>query len=271
MKENNETEAKFFFARNEQELFYQKKTIAGLQVIGGCTYLEHLPQKSISTTLIPRFREISKHERYIEIGPGVTLSELKEIGERHIPKILHDAITQVANPFVRNIATIGGNICAKEQKLGLFAPLLALDAQVELKSQSETKFVSFQNFNEVPEDRILTTIRIPLDDWDVCLYFRLGPKNRITARSAGFAFLATSEKSTISALRIAFAGPFAFRCVSLENRLLGRKLPLDYNEIEGLIKEATETFDAIAGKKNYAAILKRQFQNLVRYSFEQLT
>ena len=77
MKENNETEAKFFFARNEQELFYQKKTIAGLQVIGGCTYLEHLPQKSISTTLIPKFREISKHERYIEIGPGVTLSELK--------------------------------------------------------------------------------------------------------------------------------------------------------------------------------------------------
>ena len=39
----NETERKVFFARNIQELFYQKKTISALQVIGACTHLEHLP------------------------------------------------------------------------------------------------------------------------------------------------------------------------------------------------------------------------------------
>ena len=266
-----EIQSKFFFARNETDLFFQKKTIQGLQVVGGCTYLTHLPEKSISTTLIPELKQISKHERYIEVGPGVTLSELLEIGERHLPKILYEAISQTANPFVRNMATIGGNICAKGHKLSLFAPLLALDAQVELKSQTESKIISFQNYTEVPENRILTTIRIPLNDWDVALYFRLGPDHRITENSAGFAFLAASEKSAVSSISIAFAGPFAFRCTSLENKLLGRRLPLEYNELTPYINEAESIFNAASEGKNYKPVLKQQFLNLVRYALEQLT
>ena len=266
-----ETESKFFFARNEQDLFFQKKTIQSLQVIGGCTYLKHLPEKSISTTLIPELKQITKHERYIEVGPGVTLSELEELGERHLPKVLYDAIVQTANPFVRNIATIGGNIAAKGHKLSLFAPLLALGAQVELKSPQDTKIISFQNFTEIPEKRILRTIRIPLNDWDVALYFRLGPDHKITELSAGFAFLAASEKSALSSISIAFAGPFAFRCTSLENRLLGRRLPMNYDEIAGCIQEAENIFDTEANEKEYKPVLKKQFLNLVRYSLEQLT
>lgn len=266
-----EIESKFFFARNEQDLFFQKKTIQGLQVIGGCTYLKHLPEKSISTTLISELKQITKHERYIEVGPGVTLSELEELGERHLPKVLYEAIKETANPFVRNMATIGGNICAKGQKLSLFAPLLALNAQVELKSQTESKIFSFQNYTEVPENRILTTIRIPLNDWDVALYFRLGPNNKLSELSAGFVFLAASEKSAISSISIAFAGPFAFRCTSLENRLLGRRLPLEFKELSTYIQEAEAIFNIAADEKEYKPILKTQFLNLVRYSLEQLT
>ncbi len=271
MKDTKQTESKFFFARNIQDLFFQKKTVAALQVIGGCTYLGHLPEKAISTSLIPELRQIAKHERYLEVGPGVTLSELEDIGERNLSKIIYDAVTKIANPFVRNMATIGGNICCSDHRLGLFAPLLALDAQIELKSPNDSKFISFQNFKEVPENKIISTIRIPLNDWDVEIFVRLGPENWITELTAGFAFLAASEKSTISALGIAFAGPFAFRCTALENRLLGRRLPLDYSEISAHIQEAEAAFDEAAEEKKYAPILKKQFLNLVRYALEQLT
>lgn len=271
----NETESKFFLAGNIQELFSRKKNVASLHIVGGCTYLGRLPEKSTSTSLIPELKEITKHERYIETGPGVTLAELERIGERHLPKILYDAVVKIANPFVRNIATIGGNICAKEHKLGLFAPLLALNAQIELKtqkkSQIESKFISFQNFTELPEESILSKIRIPLNEWDVSVYVRLGPANRISSETAGFAFLAASEKRALSSISIAFAGPFAFRSSSLENRLLGRRLPLAYSEIESLIEEAENSFDSAAENRNYEPILKKQFLNLVRYSLEQLT
>lgn len=267
----NETERKVFFARNIQELFYQKKTISALQVIGACTHLEHLPEKSISTTLIPELRQIHKHERFIEFGPGVTLAEIMALGERHIPSILYQAVCGIANPFVRNIATIGGNICAGPQRLSLFAPLLALDTLLELRSPSETSYISLQNFKSIPKDFVLTNIRIPLNDWDVSIYNRLGPSNKITENSAGFAFLADSEKNIITNIRIAFSGPITFRCIAIENKLLGLRLPLNEKMTAQYSEEAVAVFDETAEKKSYPPILRQQFQNLIRYAFEQLT
>lgn len=43
------TEHKIFYARNIQELFYHIKTITGLQIVGGCTDIGKLPEKSISS------------------------------------------------------------------------------------------------------------------------------------------------------------------------------------------------------------------------------
>lgn len=271
MSSSDEIESKFFLAKSEQELFYQKKNTSGLKVVGGCTYLSHLPAKAISTASIPQLKEITKHERYIELGSAVTLSELEDIGERNLPKILWEAVKQSANPFIRNIATIGGNIAAEDHRLSLFSPLLALDAQLELKSQNESRFVAMQNFTNVPDGFIISQIRIPLNDWDISIYERLGPSSTISQESAGFSFLAASEKTALSGIRIAFAGPFSFRCISLENRLLGHRLPLAYNEIESFIQEAKGIFDGAASEKKYAPILRAQFLNLLRFSLEQLT
>ena len=63
-------ECKVFFARNLQELFYQKKTISGLSIVGACTHISHLPEKSISSTLIPEITNIEKQERFILMISG---------------------------------------------------------------------------------------------------------------------------------------------------------------------------------------------------------
>lgn len=266
----NETECTVFFARNIQEFFYQKKTISALQVIGACTQLEHLPEKSISTTLIPELKQIHKHERFIEFGPGVTLAEILALGERHIPSVLYHALEEIANPFVRNAATIGGNICAGPERHSLFAPLLALDTQLELRSPSETSYISLQNFKLIPKEFVLTGIRIPLNDWDVAIYTRLGPAHTITRNSAGFVFLADTEKNIITNIKIAFSGVITFRCIPLENKLLGLRLPLTPRMIEQYVAEAAALFDEAAGKTVYPAVLRRQFQNVINRAFDQL-
>ena len=147
----NNLEKNIFYAKNLQEIFYSLKNIKNLKLIGGATGLETLPEKSLSIINIPELKKISKHERYIEFGPATSLSQILNLGERHIPKILFDALSTIANPFVRNIATIGGNIMGDFWYHTLYAPLLALDARLELKTENETTYKMEQIYKQGTE------------------------------------------------------------------------------------------------------------------------
>ncbi len=265
------TECNVFYARNLSELFYHIKTIANLKIVGACTTLDKMPKKTISTTNIPELKQIIKHERFIEFGPGATLSEILNLGERHLPKILTDSIKTIANPFVRNIATIGGNILHEKQKLTLYAPLMAFDSILEFKSPSETRNIPLTMFETIPAGFVLTKIRVPLRDWDISLFFRLGPENKITDTSASYTFLVDTEKGIINNIKIAFAGKITFRAKELENRLLGLRLPLSSKDIDFYIADAAFQFEKESEGIVYKPIIKQQYLNLIRYSIEQLT
>lgn len=264
-------ECSVYSARNIKEIFYHIRTIANLQILGGCTLIPKIPEKSISVKMTPELCQISKHERYIDFGPGTTLSDILAIGERHLPKVFYEALKTIANPRIRNLATIGGNIYSFDQKQTLFAPLLALDTKIELRTEEETTYISLQNLSPLPKEQIISNIRVPLKEWDIAIFFRLGPESIITENSASFVFLADTEKNTITNMRIAFAGKITFHSSELESKIVGIRLPLHSNDINNFIEEASKEFDKVTEKDTYNPILKRQFLNLTRYSLEQLT
>ena len=261
----------FFFAKTIAELFYQLTSVSGLEVVGGCTSLERMPQKAISVHGIPELASITMHERYLDCGPAVALSDILSLASARIPEALTESVKSIANPFVRNIATIGGNICAGGIRRTLYAPLLALDARLELKSALDTVYVPLLNFTSIPHGSILSNIRIPLGDWDVTVFRRLGADRKITETSASFAFLADNEKNMITNIKLAFSGVVTFRCIELENRLIGTRLPLATKDISLFTDTAALQFDAAAKDVPYNPILRTQFVNLTRYSLEQLT
>lgn len=258
-------------ARNISELLYQLKINKGLKVVGGCTRIEELPDKAISTFGIKELSQIARHERFLDVGPGATLSTLLAVGQNHLPQILYEALNCIANPMIRNIATVGGNICSPGQKLTLYAPLLALEARLEFKSQNETKLENLQNFKKVPEGFILSNIRIPIVNFDLSIFRRIGPEHSITEQSASFAFLVSTEKNAIIDVSLAFAGPFVFKSKTLENALIGHKLPLTRKDIDLIQKQVAEEFQHAATDQMISDVVKQQFFNLTRYSFEQLT
>ena len=71
------------YAKNIAELIKILNNNPGTKVVGGCTRIENLPDKFISTRGIKELSHISRHERYIDVGPGVTLSDLIAIGQTH--------------------------------------------------------------------------------------------------------------------------------------------------------------------------------------------
>lgn len=275
-------------AKNLEELFYYQKSIMDLHIFGAGTTKEHLvfekaTKKSIIfTRTIPELCQIEKKERFIDIGAGSTLSQVIDLGRKILPKALFDALESIGNPFIRNLATIGGNICFTKKKLTLFSPLLALEARLECKaSLTDTLFIPISQFTGVPKGYFLSKIRVPIDDWDISIFKKLGPQSSINEYSAFFTFLVQIEKTIVVNVRIAFCEKFSFRQKELENKLLGIRLPLSSKFKNDLIQEAEALYD-----KNYAenrkndkeptntnidALLKQQYLNLFSFSLDYLS
>jgi len=259
------------YARTVSELLSLLKNNKGAQIVGGCTSLETLPEKAISIRQIKELNTIVRHERFLTVGPGVTLSQLLNIGQNHLPQILHDALTSIANPTIRNMATIGGNICASGQKHTLFAPLMALDAKLEFKNLYDTITESILNFKNIPDGYVLTSIKIPLTDSEISIFRRIGPEQAVSEQSASFSFMVGIEKNSLINVRLTFAGPFTFYSKEFEDSLVGKHLPLSQKDVLQIEETAQQEFNKAATDKMISDVLKQQFFNLTRYSFEQLT
>lgn len=261
----------FLMAKNVADIFYHIKTVQRVQLLGGCTQTDEYHDKVISIRNINELKSIDKRERYIDIGPAATLSEIYSMGRANIPPVLYDAIGSISTEQVRNIATLAGNICANGQKQTLFAPLLALDARIEIKSAGLTKYIPFTKFTKIPESFVITKIRIPLNDWEVSVFRRTGPVGRISEQSASFVFLLDSENDLIVNLKIAFAGVPVFRSRELENKLIGARLPLSEKTIETFLESAKKLSEPVFTESHADPILKNQFLNLLNYELELLT
>lgn len=285
-----------YYAKNLSELFSQLKNIKDLYIIGSTTALDVLPPKKIiSVRHIPELKNIDTHERYINFGSAVTLAEIMDEynSKTKIPKIFYDAIKTVANSNIRNIATLGGNICARMNnvKYTLYSPLLALDAQLEFmcpkdtitkrvsnnlekfRRKKDTKIIpitNFENFESELNGYILTRIRVPIHEWNFSIFKRIGPEHKIDETSASFSFLISKEKDKITNARIALSGSVNFRARELENSMIGLRLPLSPKDINMITVGSARQFDASSKDKVFPPALREQFLNLAIYSAEQV-
>lgn len=274
--------AEYYFAKTTADLLQQINAVPNAHIMGGCTldaYIPDVPPKkggnerdiSISIRGIKELSQIIKHERYIDCGPGVTLSSLLEHSGGHIPSVLIEAAQGIANPFIRNLATLGGNIASfrcYHRYMTLYAPLLALDTKIELKSRADTRSIPLAAFDSVPREYIISNIRIPLDDWDVAIFCRLSDRSEETPGTT-FTFLAATEKRLISNVRLSFAGSVAFRSLETENKAIGMRLPLTSKDVDAIVEIATTSFAELAQGKESGTTHSR-FCDLTRYAFEHL-
>ncbi|MBQ0039750.1 MAG: FAD binding domain-containing protein [Treponema sp.] len=255
------------------DVIFHFKNTDELQILAGCTgtEIDSIMEKSVSIRSIPELNTIDRHERYIEYGAAVTLSKILTTGTGRLPEFFLEAIKSIGTEQIRNIATIGGNICSKKIKHTMWAPLLALNARLEIKSVTDTTTVLFSKFDGIPEKSILTKIRIPLEEWDVQIFRRIGPTNTLSSLSGSFTFLVETQRGMIANIRIVYAGNTVFYSPEFENKIIGTRLPLSQKMIDDLIEESKAVYKAEKIFEDEPPIIKAQFLNLLRNSFEQLT
>lgn len=261
------------------EILRRMEADGAVPVGGGTTFVggaAALPERFVSVRLSAELRKAEKWDRSLSLGPSLTLSELEDKGERNLPPLLHRAIRATAGRFVRNVATLGGNIFAERHgSCGtLVAPLAALDARLEFSRagdiRAETRTVPLSRLGEF--DRrgwLLTRVRVPNEEWDVQVFRRLGPAGRLCADSASFAFLADAQDGSLAAVRVAFAGAVRFRSAELESRLVGSPAPLPSPLMDEVVSYAGRLFDETASGRA-TEIARAQFLRLLKNSLERI-
>jgi CO/xanthine dehydrogenase FAD-binding subunit len=190
----------------------------------------YLPPVFLSLDKIEELHRITRTEQYLEIGSMVKLNKLLMLG-KIVPDVLCLCLKKIAGVQLRNIATIGGNICSTSRLLDLPAPLTALDAQYEFRNASNaTRWVSASRFHSeenttLEKHELLTRIRFPLHQWDYTVYKKFFCEDNLNSET--LVLLAKTRKNLLSDIRVIYKGKTIFRNKEGEDILNGKYLPLN--------------------------------------------
>ncbi|HDJ84059.1 MAG TPA: xanthine dehydrogenase family protein subunit M, partial [Desulfurococcaceae archaeon] len=172
----------------------------------------------------------------IRIG---ALTKLQEILESPIVKtkapVLADAVYQMASWQIRNIATIGGNLCNASPAADTAPPLMVLEAQLKLASRTGTRTVPITEFFLGPrktvlkKNELLTEIIIPYEKNVGASMIKLGRRNSFTLSVVAVATLVKVEDNKFKDVRIALnsVAPTPVRAKSVEKSLIGKEVTLE--------------------------------------------
>ncbi|OHD16489.1 MAG: hypothetical protein A2Y38_16350 [Spirochaetes bacterium GWB1_59_5] len=195
---------------------------------------------------IPELTIINRSDRYLELGACVSLAMILALPRNLSLEPLREAAGLIGTATVRNLATIGGNVAARDSFMTCFSALACMDAAVELRDAGGARWVGIhtliddENRPRFPQATLLTRIRIPTAPWDATALHRLGQSYRGEIYAATFAAAARFEKETISELRLVAVGKHIVRDRALELTLIGKRLPLSAKDIESAQTAACE-------------------------------
>lgn len=172
------------------------------------------PKVLVDLSGLSEFNYVRKDGDAVRIGAMTTISDLvasSVIDSRH--EVFRDVAAKFGGPSIRNVATIGGNICAASSSEDLLPVLLVLDAQVKLKSKTGERVLRLEDFlkgkriTELKANEILVeTMFRELDEQSACAFEKIGMRNSLIIAFVSSAVYLKLDKTTKRAeeVRIAF-------------------------------------------------------------------
>ena len=225
---------------------------------------------------IPDLREVEVRENEVSIGAAITHAELAASLQR-VPGCagLAQAAAQAANPAIRRVATLGGNLCSVVFAASDLAPaLVAAGAEVEIQDARGAARRPIEAFlaerPALPPGWLLTRVFAPRAA-------RLSAHARLPLRKAGdypVAIVSVSlermEDGRARSARIAVGSvePVARRWPALEQALEGR--PIDPGAAADLARERTGDFAGRDGVEAPGWYRTQVLPSLVRSAFQSL-
>lgn len=192
------------------------------------------PETLIDINNIPGLAYIKEEGGYLKIGALTREVELEESDIIHSKyPIFTDASKLIADPSVRNMGTVGGNIAHGDAANDHPAVMIALRASVEITGKGGSRTVPIDEFffgfymTAVQENEILTAIHIPsLPAGSGSAYHKLERKVGDYATAGAAVVLTIDGSGTVNYAGIGLTNvnPTPLRAARSEEALLGKKL-----------------------------------------------
>ena len=232
---------------------------------GGCSLvvlLKHgliAPDYLVSVRKIPGLDFIKHEGGQLRIGAMVTHRVLELSHEiKMIQPMLSEMASCIGQIQVRNLGTIGGNLCHAEYRADPPAALAALDAKVELTSKRGTRTVAVDEFisdyylTNIQSDEILTQVVIPdLPPESFCKYMRVSPRSVMEEPVVTVAAVSVPDGvGRLKELRLALGAvaPKPFRVREVEELLIDKTLNEDsLKEAASIAAKISDPLDDIYG------------------------
>ena len=259
-----DTHSKVFFPSSLNELWnHWNRHSGGILFSGSAAWMQtqtsrlfSMPDVVLSLDNIDELRKIDRTERYLEIGSMVTLNKILTLG-KIVPEALALSIKSTTTNLMRNLTTLGSCICRRSTPEPVLASLTALDSRYELRSVSQSRWVTASQFSALSSAAMLAPqeclirIRIPLESWDYTLCRDFSAKESGNNGNEFAVFLARIHKDILSDVRLIFSGTTILRDKNSELALIGNKLPLDKRTTENFIHVWQDHLSAIEGRSDF--------------------
>jgi len=182
---------------------------------------------------IPGLEYIREEGGFLRIGGRTRESALEasEVIRTRYP-ILHDTAKVIADPIVRNMATVGGNLAHGDPGNDHPATMIALGAQVVATGPKGERVIPIEQFflglfrTALRPDEVLTEIRIPVPPArSGGAYLKLERKVGDYATAAAAAQLTLRSDGTVERVGLALTnvGPTPVKAADAEKFLTGKR------------------------------------------------
>ncbi|WP_294385150.1 xanthine dehydrogenase subunit XdhB [uncultured Clostridium sp.] len=214
----------------------------------------------------------------ISIGATSTFSDIfrSEIINDNVP-ILSEAAVSMGGPQIRNMATVGGNICNGAVSADSAPALFSLNAELKIRSLNNERIVKITEFYDGPgkikmeRNEILTEILIKEKDYKnkKGKYIKFANRKALDISMLGVALVYEVEDNIFKDLRVSLgvAAPKPIRCRTAENFAIGNGVTNEViNKIAELAKVDSNPRNSWRGSRDYrlhliSTLIKRILSN----------
>lgn len=206
-------------------------------VAGGTNVMPNIYAKKLDDAVLISIRDIDELKG-ITFENGVitvgALTTIHEIGKSDIIRehaaALYMAAQVFADPTTCHTATIGGNNANASPDADTAAPLIALNAVLNVKSASGERTIPIDDFYQGVRETCLSRDELILSfsfSPSKSAYYKIGSRKSMSVSLAGAAAaVELDQDGAVSYIRIGMGAvaPKTVRCLNAEKAMMGRKL-----------------------------------------------